>query len=90
MRVQELMPDILLWLGVKQIDQFVSMSDMKFNALARSGIEVKKRVTIPKELIPEDAQVEIQAKKAAGYYSEESSPGSRELEKTKGRDFENQ
>ena len=65
MRVQELMPDILLWLGVKQIDQFVSMSDMKFNALARSGIEVKKRVTIPKELSLKTLRSKFRRKSAA-------------------------
>ena len=34
MRFQELMPDALLWLGVKKIDRFISMSDMKYDALA--------------------------------------------------------
>ena len=29
MRFQELMPDVLNWLGIKNIHQFVSMSDMK-------------------------------------------------------------
>ena len=34
------MPDALLWLGVKKIDRFISMSDMKYDALANVGIEV--------------------------------------------------
>ena len=41
------MPDALLWLGVKKIDRFVSMSDMKYDALANVGIEVVTRVDIP-------------------------------------------
>jgi hypothetical protein len=33
------------------------------------GIEIVERVPIPDELVPADAQVEIVAKKAAGYYT---------------------
>jgi GTP cyclohydrolase II len=69
-RFQELMPDSLHWLGVRCIDRFVSMSDMKHDAITRQGIEIAERVPIPEELVPEDAQVEIEAKKAAGYYHE--------------------
>ena len=69
-RFQELMPDTYHWLGVKRIDRFVSMSNMKHDALVKSGIEIGERVSIPAELIPADAAVEIEAKKAAGYYSE--------------------
>ena len=49
------------------------MSDMKYNAIVNSGITVKKRVSIPEELVPDDAKVEIEAKKAAGYYVSENS-----------------
>ncbi|WP_293055590.1 MULTISPECIES: GTP cyclohydrolase II [unclassified Moorena] len=69
-RFQELMPDVLHWLGIKRIDRFVSMSDMKYNAIVQSGIEIIQRIPIPEHLIPADAQVEIAAKKAAGYYTE--------------------
>jgi len=69
MRFQELMPDPLLWLGVKKIDRFISMSDMKYNAVVGSGIEIVTRVDIPEELIPADARVEIDAKMYAGYYA---------------------
>ncbi|MDX1711365.1 MAG: GTP cyclohydrolase II [Rhodovibrionaceae bacterium] len=69
-RFQELMPDCLHWLGVTRIDRFVSMSDMKYDAITRQGIEIAERVPIPDELVPADAQVEIEAKKAAGYYHE--------------------
>ena len=69
MRFQELMPDVLHWLGIERIDRFVSMSNMKFDAVARQGIDVVLRVEIPNELVPDDASVEIDAKKAAGYFS---------------------
>ncbi|NEQ79668.1 MAG: hypothetical protein F6K26_05200, partial [Moorea sp. SIO2I5] len=69
-RFQELMPDVLHWLGIKRIDRFVSMSDMKYNAIVQSSIEIIQRIAIPENLIPADAQVEIAAKKAAGYYTD--------------------
>ena len=68
-RFQQLMPDVIHWLGIARIDRFVSMSDMKHDALTGQGIEIAERVPIPDELVPADAQVEIVAKKAAGYYS---------------------
>ena len=69
MRFQELMPDVLHWLGVRRIHRFASMSDMKCDALIRQGIAIDERVTIPDELIPADARVEIDAKIAAGYFA---------------------
>jgi GTP cyclohydrolase II len=47
MRFQELMPDVLHWLGVKKIHRLVSMSNMKYDAITGSGIEVGERVNIP-------------------------------------------
>ena len=85
MRFQELMPDVLHWLGIQKIHQFVSMSDMKFDALQRAGIAVEHRISLPEELIPDDAQVEMAAKKAAGYYSETPTPSALELKEAKGR-----
>lgn len=85
MRFQELMSDILHWLGITKIDRFVSMSNMKFDSLQRSGIEVKERVKIPDELIPPDASVEMDAKRAAGYYSPDGIVDINELAKAKGR-----
>ncbi len=70
MRFQELMPDALHWLGISRIDRFVSMSNMKYDSIVRQGIEIAERVPIPKELIPDDASVEMAAKRAAGYFSE--------------------
>ena len=69
MRFQELMPDVLHWLGVRRIDRFVSMSNMKYESVTRQGIDIVERVPIPGELIPDDANVEMDAKKAAGYFS---------------------
>ena len=83
-RFQELMPDIFHWLGIARIDRFASMSNMKSDALRQQGIEIVEQVPIPDELIPADAQVEMDAKKAAGYFST-SKPGSNELARAKGR-----
>ena len=71
-RFQQLMPDVLHWLGVTRIDRLVSMSNLKHEALIAAGITVVERVPIPPELVPPDAQVEIEAKKAAGYFSPEA------------------
>ncbi|ORB29931.1 GTP cyclohydrolase II [Mycolicibacterium parafortuitum] len=85
MRFQELMPDVLHWLGIRKIHRLVSMSNMKYDAITGSGIEVGERVSIPDELIPADAQVEIDAKTAAGYYTPGAVPDADELRKAKGR-----
>ncbi|MGD1861356.1 MAG: GTP cyclohydrolase II [Leptolyngbyaceae cyanobacterium] len=88
MRFQELMPDVMHWLGITRIDQFVSMSNLKYNAVTQSGIEIVERITIPEDLIPADAQVEIKAKQAAGYYTEGDIPDGKALENTVGRQYE--
>lgn len=87
MRFQELMPDVLNWLGINTIDDFASMSDMKYNAIIESGIRIINRIPLPEELIPSDARVEIDAKKAAGYYCHDETPCKETLAKTKGRDL---
>ncbi|MEO7774207.1 MAG: GTP cyclohydrolase II [Steroidobacteraceae bacterium] len=69
-RFQQLMPDGLHWLGITRIDRLVSMSNMKYDAIVGSGIGVGTRVPIPPELVPGDANVELEAKKAAGYFTE--------------------
>jgi GTP cyclohydrolase II len=66
-RFQQLMPDVIHWLGLKRIDRFVSMSDMKFAALTAQGVKIVERVPIPYEFVPADAHIEIAAKIAAGY-----------------------
>lgn len=84
MRFQQLMPDVFHWLGIKRIDRWASMSNMKHGALVEQGIDVVERVPIPDELIPADAQVEMDAKKAAGYFSTYT-PDADELAQVKGR-----
>ena len=87
-RFQELMPDVFHWLGITRIDRFASMSDMKHGALTAQGIEVLERLDIPPGLIPDDAHVEIEAKKAAGYYTSGDAPDSEALDQVRGRDLE--
>jgi hypothetical protein len=60
------MPDVLHWLGVTRIDRMISMSNMKYDAIVGSGIEIIERVEIPSEMLPPDSQVEIDAKIASG------------------------
>lgn len=83
-RFQELMPDVLHWLGIRRIDRLVSMSNVKYDAMVRQGIKIGARVSLPADRIPEDARVEMDAKKAAGYYAEEL-PTQAELTIAKGR-----
>ena len=92
MRFQALMPDSLHWLGITKIDQLVSMSDMKYNAITSSGIKVIERIPIRPSLVPADAQVELDAKVAAGYnggtvYHKKDSD---ELKKPQGRLYLNE
>ena len=47
MRFQALMPDVLHWLGITKVDKMVSMSDMKYDAIVKSGIRIVKRYDIP-------------------------------------------
>jgi GTP cyclohydrolase II len=79
------MPDVLHWLGVRKIHRLVSMSNMKYDAITGSGIEVVERVNIPDDLIPADARVEIDAKTAAGYFTPGPVPDADELKIAKGR-----
>ncbi|CAG2131964.1 GTP cyclohydrolase II [Cupriavidus numazuensis] len=85
MRFQELMPDVFHWLGIRRIDRWASMSNMKHGALVAQGIEVVEQVAIPEELIPADARVEIDAKVAAGYFTHYTPPDANELALAKGR-----
>ncbi len=88
MRFQELMPDVFHWLGIRRIDRWASMSNMKHGALVAQGIEVVEQVPIPEELIPADARVEIDAKVAAGYFTRYTPPDASELALAKGRGLE--
>ena len=85
LRFQELMPDVLHWLGVRRVDRWVSMSNMKREALETQGIEIVEQMAIPQRLVPLDAAVEIEAKKAAGYFTPSGVPDADELHSVKGR-----
>lgn len=87
-RFQEFMPDCLHFFGITKIDHLHSMSNMKYNAITGSGIRVINRISIPEELIPADASVEMEAKKAAGYFTTEPKKTEDDLKKVKGRDIE--
>ena len=87
-RFQEMKPDIFNWLGITKIDRFASMSDMKYDALVDQGIEIGERLDIPSHLIPEDAHVEMEAKKAAGYFTNEDPKKGEDLSEVKGRKME--
>ena len=85
MRFQELMPDVFHWLGIRRIDRWVSMSNLKRDALTGQGIEVGEQVAIPDRLVPFDAAVEIEAKKAAGYFAPAGITAPEELSRIRGR-----
>lgn len=86
-RFQAMMPDALHWLGVTKIHKFISMSDMKYDAIVDSGIKIVNRVPIPPELVPQDAQVEIQAKVHLGYHGGDAYavPSAEDLKSVRGR-----
>ncbi|MDO8419814.1 MAG: GTP cyclohydrolase II [Rubrivivax sp.] len=88
MRFQELMPDVLHWLGIRKIHRLVSMSNDKYDAITGSGIEVGERVKIPDALIPADARVEMEAKIAAGYFTDGSVLDAEGLALVQGRSLE--
>ena len=69
-------------------DRLVSMSNDKYDAITGSGIEVGERVPIPEALIPADAKVEMEAKIAAGYFTEGKVPTEVELAAVMGRALE--
>jgi len=74
-RFQEMMPDILLWLGITRIDWLLSMSSDKYDAIAAAGIEVMQRCPLPDMYVPKNATVEITAKISAGYHSDPKAIG---------------
>src|SRR5258707_2112096 len=85
MRFQELMPDVFHWLGVRRVDRWVSMSNVKHKAARAQGIDVVEQVAIPERIVPLDAQVEMMAKKAAGYFAPAGAPSPVRLRRTRGR-----
>jgi GTP cyclohydrolase II len=79
---------VLHWLGITRIDRLMSMSNMKYDAMVSSGIEIGERVPIPDGLVPLDASVEMEAKKAAGYYAPDGVKDAAGLVGVKGRGLE--
>jgi GTP cyclohydrolase II len=73
---------------VRKIHRLVSMSNDKYDAIIGSGIEVGERVRIPDALVPADAQVEMEAKIAAGYFTDRAAPDEAQLAGVKGRGLE--
>lgn len=69
-RFQELMPEVLIWLGITRIDWLLSMSSDKYDAIISHGIEVMQRVSLPDIFVPKGASVEITAKICAGYHTD--------------------
>ena len=55
------------------------MSNMEHEAIVAAGIAVEERVPIPDALVPPDARVEMDAKRAAGYFSNGDLPDPGEL-----------
>jgi len=88
-RFQALMPDPLHFLGVTKIHNFISMSDMKYNAIVGTGIKIENRIEIPPEMVPDDAQVEITAKVFHGYNAGKAYQGidAQTLKDVKGREY---
>ncbi|GMF71487.1 unnamed protein product [[Candida] boidinii] len=87
MRMQQLMPDILHFLGITKIDRMLSMSNMKYDAIVDQGIKIIERIPIPDSMIPPDSRVEIDAKIAAGYFTNGKVMTEDELKDVKGRDW---
>ena len=88
MRFQSLMPDVLHWLGVQKIDEMISMSNMKYDAIVTAGIPILERVPIPDDMLPPDSQVEMEAKVASGYFTKGHVPTQVELDAVKGRTWD--
>jgi GTP cyclohydrolase II len=87
-RFQGLMPDVLHWLGITKIHRFISMSDMKHDAIVATGIKIEERVEIPPEMVPKDAQVEITAKVFGGYHGgKRYKVDEAQLNEVKGREY---
>lgn len=85
MRFQQLMPDVLKWLGISKIDRMLSMSNMKHDAIVDQGIPIIERIPIPDELVPPDSRVEIDAKINSGYFTNGKVMDKSELKSVQGR-----
>jgi len=70
-RFQEMMPDVLVWLGIDRIDWLLSMSSEKYDAITGAGIKVMQRVSLPDVYVPANAHIEINAKVMSGYHTDQ-------------------
>jgi len=88
-RFQALAPDPLHFLGVNRLHDFISMSDMKYNAIVNTGIKIIYCVEIPKDLVNAGAQVEIATNVFHGYNAGKACEGigEKDLRKTVGREY---
>ena len=64
LRFHELVPDVLHWLGVQNVQQFLSMNTNKLQALQNCGIKVEQCVPIDENLVTQHARIEVAAKEA--------------------------
>ena len=83
------MPDVLHWLGITEdrplrLDEQHEVRRGRPRRHPRSSTACPSRTT----LIPADARVEMDAKMAAGYFTEGAMPDGNELAKAKGRSLE--
>ena len=56
-----------------------------YNSHVINLVFVVNRISIPDDLIPADANVEMEAKKAAGYFTEETIKSDKDLKTVQGR-----
>ena len=71
--------------GSADLPESVGRLETFTSQLRGQGIEIVERVEIPDDLVPSDARVEIEAKKAAGYYTNGLVPESVDLDAVTGR-----
>lgn len=69
LRFQAQAPDVLHGLGITRVHRWLSMSHLKSAALRSAGIAIVEHVALPEFMIPAQTHVEIQAKRAAGYFT---------------------
>lgn len=74
-RLHELAPDVLHWLGVTHVDEFVSESETKYEAIVGAGITVGERVALPKERLSTQAKVEVDAQEGQRLEKRRSTEG---------------
>ena len=74
MRFQELMPDVLHWLGIRKIHRLRLDEQHEVRRASPAAASRSASASIPDELVPADAKVEIEAKIAAIYFTDGDVP----------------